>query len=252
MPDQGIHVGPTGVAANGVDLLVTGEGIDQCVLLGDQRITRRGFLSSDVWNPANAGPNGFCGPGDRNIEVLEEPALCGQAIDVGCRIDRVAIGADGTGTQRLEHDKHHVRRPCARYLVGLWRLVTDEVQGLWIGLIHAQVLGNHGVVFTHLRFVIARLADLDRVVEENHRVQAQRSDLVIAGEERIAPAQRDRVFQVHVLDTAQNTQQHQHDHQRATPSGGERVNGFTGAVQRHAFQAHQGQRHQGDRCQPPQ
>ena len=79
--------------------------------------------------------------------------------------------------------------------------MTDEIKGLRVGLVHAQVVGHHRVVFAHLRFVIARLADLDRVVEEQHRVQAQRSDLVIAREERIAPAQRDRVFKVHVFDT---------------------------------------------------
>ncbi|MNZ93620.1 hypothetical protein D3C78_1126950 [compost metagenome] len=164
------------------------------MLLGDQRITRRGFLTSDVRHPADAGPDGFCGSRHRNIEVLEEPALRGQTINVGCRIDRVAVGPDGTGTQRFQHDEHHVRWPRAQYFVGLWRLVTNEIEGLWIGLVDPQVVGHHCVVFAHLRFVITRLANLDRVVEKNHRVQAQRGDLVVAREKRIAPAQRNRVF----------------------------------------------------------
>ncbi|MNH15613.1 hypothetical protein D3C79_752290 [compost metagenome] len=107
-------------------------------------------------------------------------------------------------------------------------------------------------MFAYLRFVITRLADLDRVVEKNHRVQAQRGDLVVARKKRIAPAQRNRVFHVYVLDTTQNAQQRHHDHQRATPGRGERVNGFARAVQRHALQAHQGQAHQCDRCQQTQ
>ncbi|MNL30266.1 hypothetical protein D3C87_1519920 [compost metagenome] len=133
--------------------------------------------------------------------MFEEPALRGQAIEIGRRIDRVAVGADGTGAQRFEHDEHHVRRPGTGYFVGLWCLVTYEIEGLRVGLIDAQVVGHDRVKFAYLRFVIARLADLDRVIEENHRVQAQCGNLVIAREEGIAPAQRHRVFQVHVLDT---------------------------------------------------
>ncbi|MNO82325.1 hypothetical protein D3C76_735980 [compost metagenome] len=110
LPNQGIHVGPAGVAADGVDLLVAGEGIDQGVLPGDQRVTRRSLLTRDVRDPGNAGPYGFCCAGHWHIEVLEEPALRGQAIEIGGRIDRVAVSPDGTGAQGFKHDKHHVRR----------------------------------------------------------------------------------------------------------------------------------------------
>ncbi|MNQ47512.1 hypothetical protein D3C85_613570 [compost metagenome] len=138
--------------------------------------------------------------------MLEKPALGGQAIEIGRRIDRVAVGPDGAGAQRFKHDKHHVRWSRARYFVGLWCLVAYEVHSMWIGLINAQVVGHDRIVLAHLCFVIARLTDLDRVVEEDHGVQAQRSDLVVAREEGIAPAQWDGVFQVDVFDAAQNTQ----------------------------------------------
>ncbi|MNY34139.1 hypothetical protein D3C86_1684570 [compost metagenome] len=130
--------------------------------------------------------------------------------------------------------------------------MTDEIKALRVRLRDPQVLGHDGIVLAHLRFVVARLADLDRVVKENHRVQAQCGDLVVTREERVAPAQRHRVFQVHVLDTAQNAQQHHHHHHRAAPGDGERVNDFARAVQGHAFQAHQSQGHQGDGRQPTQ
>ncbi|MNR13441.1 hypothetical protein D3C85_1298480 [compost metagenome] len=80
--------------------------------------------------------------------------------------------------------------------------MADEIQALRVRLIDPQVVGHDRIVFTHLRFVITRLTDLDRVIEENDRVQPQRGDLVVAREESVAPAQRHRVFQVHVLDTA--------------------------------------------------
>ncbi|MNZ92246.1 hypothetical protein D3C78_1112640 [compost metagenome] len=80
------------------------------MLPGDQRVTRRSLLTRDVRDPGNAGPYGFCCAGHWHIEVLEEPALRGQAIEIGGRIDRVAVSPDGTGAQGFKHDKHHVRR----------------------------------------------------------------------------------------------------------------------------------------------
>ncbi|MNS49665.1 hypothetical protein D3C72_822790 [compost metagenome] len=80
--------------------------------------------------------------------------------------------------------------------------MANKIKRLRIGLVNAQVVGHDRIVLAHLCLVIARLADLERVIQEDHRVEPQCGSLVIAREEGIAPAQWHRVFQVHVLDTA--------------------------------------------------
>ncbi|MCY1185968.1 hypothetical protein D9M73_267930 [compost metagenome] len=68
-------------------------------MLGDQGIARGGFPARNVRYPGNARPDGFRRAGDGHIEVLEKPALLGQAVEVGCRIERVAVGAYRRGAQ---------------------------------------------------------------------------------------------------------------------------------------------------------
>ena len=55
-----------------------------------------------------------------------------------------------------------------------------------------ESLGNLRIMFAHCGFIELRLADLERVVQKQHRVQAHGGDLAVAGEERITPASTSR------------------------------------------------------------
>ena len=245
---QGVHVRPAGVAADHVEALVVFQIIDQRVLVGNQRVARGGFLARHVRNAGDAGPDGTRGTHRRHVEVLEGPALLGQAVEVRRRIQRVAMVAHRAGAQGFEHDEHHVGLALGLDGVRLRALHAAQVEGLLVGRIDAEVLGQQRIAATHRLLVIGRKIDLGGVVEEQHRVQAQRGDLVVAGEERIAPAQRHRVFQVEVLEPAQQTEEQRHHHQRAAPYPRPALELARRARQGEALQMHQqdGQQHDAD------
>src|SRR5690606_16636187 len=88
---QGVHVRPAGVAADHVETLVAFQVVDQGVLIGDQRIAGRGLFPRYVRNAGDAGPDGAGGAYRGHVEVLEGPALPGQAVQVRRRVQRVAV-----------------------------------------------------------------------------------------------------------------------------------------------------------------
>ncbi|MCY1508050.1 hypothetical protein D9M68_423480 [compost metagenome] len=238
-PDQRAHVRPAGVAADHVELLVAPQGVDQGVLAGDQRVARGGFVPRYVGYPGNARPDGLRRAGDGHVEVAEEPALRGQPVEVRRRLERVAIGADRAGAEGFEHDEDHIGAPLAGDGVRLCRLAAVEVEGRGVRMVDAEVAGDHRVVRLHLFEIVGFLRHAQGVVEEDHRIQAERRDLVVAGEEGVAPAQRHRVFQVDVVDPAEDAEQHEDDHQRAAPGDGPAADAAFRPVQGDPFQAQQ-------------
>ncbi len=98
--------------------------------------------------------------------------------------------------------------------------MTLETQPLHVWLADAQITRDFFIMLAHLRLIEVRLRDLERVVQKQRRIKPQRRHLTVAGEERIAPAQRYRVFQIEILHPAQQAEEGCTDHQCRTPDRG--------------------------------
>ncbi len=105
-------------------------------MTGDQRIARRGFLPGNVWYAGYARPNGLRGAGHGHVEVLEEPALLGQPVDIGSWIERVTVGTHCGGSQGFEHDEDDIR-PLSVNRIGLNALLPAEIKRFRIRLVDA-------------------------------------------------------------------------------------------------------------------
>ena len=92
---------------------------------------------------------------------------------------------------------------------------TIKGQLFTIRILYTQVLTDRRIMLTHLLQIVTFLRNTQGVIKEDDRIQTQRTYLTVAREERIAPAQRHRVFQIDIGVTAEDSQE-DHDHHQHT------------------------------------
>ena len=247
-----LQVGPAGVAAHHVQLPVALQLVDDVALVADQRVTAGGLLRRHVGDAGEKRPDAFRGAGDRHVEVLEEPAFAGDAVEIGGGVERCAVGAHAAGAQRFQHHHHDVRRPVHVQPVWLDRHVALEIQRLPGLLRQRQEVRHQRVVFLHRLAVEGLAAEQGGVVEEQHRIQPQGRHRVIAGGEGVTPAQRHRVFQVDVGDPAEQAEHQCQEHHHAADPLAAGAHGHRRAQQETARQRPENQRHHRGHGQPAQ